>query len=711
MSWEQAAYRYTASLIMRQLLHVVMCLNDFETPKQDSSFYDPHATWNTTDPWAESPDFLKTPQYLTFANALKSPIRSSGSKRPLSGQNLEGQIATHVHHLSPNPDRSLPPVEPSRRLSSSPNPSSTSKRPCHRTSEPELTPLKTSLDGEATSSMRSAGSMQTPPPTSTSTSRRKAQQVQVAKLAKESAASGRRMSSPNLPKADAPTASAQVDASPGFPSLQFSPELFSFPQSTGPATAPVLPQQKLFWDPEQSQDAMNLDFPANDTFALGTGLDNALDPFGASQEQATPSRLPSSSFQALDGSHDDLAVFPVSAKVPSRKFAKSRVTTNVVNPSMLFSSPGRSSDLPNIPSQPNFDTTLQPYAHQIQDAKRESEMLGPRKSKRRKGPEMDSPAVKAALETLRDEGDDRPAARRSFTDSVLQSFDDSHVKAALRDGKAIETRKRISPSRQQRGRRLSPYKSAEKAQKQTKLTLTIDSTGRATTEAVKDQAGPSAHSRMDVDSATEEDESSTSSEEINIATSHRQSFSFARQKPKKAKLTRFALDPKTHSQKSSYASTLASNSTFSGVPSTTSSQKRGTSRLSSQFDDPGLLPPPSSDDRSSSTVVSDRLDGKPGHDSDETTVESDDGKGDAQSELKKMRQHRRQSRPSQPGWPGTSKDRGFEYPNPLSTNPIKTFPYVGNQIHDSFNISPTTITDPDLTTPNSARDSQVSRLE
>lgn len=685
----------------------------FETPKQESSFYDPRVTWNTADPWAESPDFLKTPKFPSFSTPIKSPVKSSGTKRPFSSQNFEEQIASHVHHLSPNPDQTLPPVEPSRRLSSSPNPSSTTKRVCHRTSETELTPLKTSLDEQSTSSMRSAGSMQTPPPTSTSASRRKVQQAQVTKLVRQPAATNRRMSSPGVARgANADSTLPHIEASPGFPSLQFSPEVFSF-HNSGPATAPAFPHQKLFWDPEQSHDAMSIDFTSNDGFALGIGLDKSLDPFVSGPDPTTPSKMPSTSFHGLDGSQDNLAIFPVSAKIPAKKFSNSRLVANVVDPSMLFSSPGHSSDLANIPSsQADVDSALQPYAHQIQDAEREIKQLGSRKTRRGKGIEVDSPAVKEALATLRDEDTDRPLMRRSITDSVLQSFDDKHVRAALKERKAIENQRRMATSRhKQHDRRLSPYKSAQPPSKRTTLTLTIDPSGRAKTETkvVKPDTGPSSDSKMDLDSASGEDDSSTSSDDMDITMSHRQSFGFDKKRAKRGKLTRFTLDSKSHSQRSSYASTFASNSTASGAKS---KNQRLMSNLSSHFDDPSLLPLPPSDDRaSSSTVISDRLDGRETHESDTgTTVESDDGKGDALSELKKIRQQRQQSQSRKATQSSQKRRQSFQYPNPLSTNPIQPFSYAENMTpsHDPFNISPTTITDPDLTTPNSARDSHVS---
>ncbi len=508
---------------------------------------------------------------------------------------------------------------------------------------------------------------------------------------------------------------SQLDVSPGFPTLQLSPEVFNFPHS-GPATAPVFPQHKLFWDPEQNHDGMNLDFSANDGFALGLGIDKSLDPFVSTEDQGTPSRLPSSSFQALDGSQDDLAIFPVSAKIPARRFSKSRMAASVVNPSMLFSSPGQSSDLPNVASSHiEVNSTLQPYAHQILDAEREIELLGPRKSKRRKGTtEVDSPAVKEALATLRDEETDRPASRRSITDSVLQSFDDTHVKAALRERKAIEAQRRMSASRQKPSRRLSPPKRLPSPSKRTTLTLTIDSKGRASTarKVLDEGAGPSLASKMDLDGASDERESSTSADEMDMAMSQRQSFSFAKKKPNRGKLTRFALDPKSHSQRSSYASTFASNSTVGGAMPTKS---RVMSNLSAHYDDPGLLPHPSSDDRaSSSTIISDRLDGRDAHTSDTgTIVESDDSKGDAQSELKKIKKQRQQSQSRQSLRSSQMQGRGFEYPNPLSSNQVQAFPYTGrltpsHAVHEPFNVSPTTITDPDLATPSSAHGSHIS---
>ena len=55
------------------------------TPKVESSFYDPRVTWDTSDPYASSPEFLRTPQHRfglnTPSNPLKYPEDTDTAKR------------------------------------------------------------------------------------------------------------------------------------------------------------------------------------------------------------------------------------------------------------------------------------------------------------------------------------------------------------------------------------------------------------------------------------------------------------------------------------------------------------------------------------------------------------------------------------------------------------------------------------------------------
>ena len=125
--------------------------------------------------------------------------------------------------------------------------------------------------------------------------------------------------------------------------------------STGPATAPVYPQHKLFWDPEQSMDTMNLDFPMDDTFTnLGLGLQKQLEPFVSEHDQTAGSHFPSSLAFSVTGTS---AVNIASLTAPKHSMALNQTNVSpstaimtqgssrgnfagtVVNPSLLFSSP------------------------------------------------------------------------------------------------------------------------------------------------------------------------------------------------------------------------------------------------------------------------------------------------------------------------------------------------------------------------------------
>ncbi|KAG8156641.1 hypothetical protein KVR01_013432 [Diaporthe batatas] len=99
-----------------------------ETPKQNSGRFDEATGW--TPRFAEDYSvFNSTPGNLRGSSgafhsdfAPLSPVApATGKKRPLSAEGLALEIATHANHLSTNP-QNLPPVDPSRRLPSSPDP-------------------------------------------------------------------------------------------------------------------------------------------------------------------------------------------------------------------------------------------------------------------------------------------------------------------------------------------------------------------------------------------------------------------------------------------------------------------------------------------------------------------------------------------------------------------------------------------------------------
>lgn len=678
-------------------------LNSFQTPKQGTRFYGPHSPWSPAFDSATSPD-LKTPTQLSFTTPTKSPTEPSEHKRPSTGQDLETEIASHVHHLSPNPSLPLPPVEPSRQLSSSPGlslPSETKRRRLN-TNESSITPLKTCFDKSPIPATNFAGSMQTPPPTSTSASRRKAQQAQVAQLVKEATDNGRRMSFPNSGKGQgAHGSTSQVEESPQqFPALQFSPEGFGFPTS-GPATAPVYPQHKLFWDPEQGSDTMNMDFPMDDTFTtFGMGMQKNLDPFVSTIDQANGLQFPTSpAFKLISTSDEHMATFTTSshAEPPSHTTtsARGKFPGNVVNPSLLFSSPSRAADVATMPvvSQAIEDDALRPYAHQLRDAQIELDMGVARKAKRKRVPETgDSPAVKAALLTLREDQIGRSGIERDHIDDIIEAKAIARSRSRNSYGYTKERKEVGSRSLQKRRSRSRLHDSQ---QKRSSVTLTIDASGRAKT-VVADETKHAPRCEISGDSDSEDSESDSSSSSAEMVMSQPQSFALPPQRHKQPKLGRFFNDPKSHSQRSSYASTLGSANIAKASSTQRTSSDVHTQRSSQAYNGAGRV----------------EVDSEA-----ETVIDTDDDGGDARSELKKVLQSRSQKKASKQAMRPESRD-GF-------TGQRRVYPSQGGSSHPYYttgshtpghhgyqdpysNMSPTTITDPDMSTPTTGRESNAS---
>lgn len=683
-------------------------LNSFQTPKQDSRSHGPFSPWTPTFPLATSPDF-KTPTRLSFAIPTKSPTRSS---RPPTGQDLETEIASHVHLLSSNPGLPLPPVEPRRQLSSSPNLSDTTKRKRPRLEPTSFSAVSHNNDSnqDASTSMNSAGSMQTPPPTSTSASRRKAQQAQVARLVKESAEKGGlRMPFPALAAkpTDMELSTSRVEESPQqFTQLHFSPEGFGFPMSTGSTTAPVYPQHKLFWDPEQSGDAtIDMNFPMDDTFtAFGIGIQKHLDPFVSSHDQTTRIQFPTSpAFDLIGTRRDNLTAFQsssveesLSRTATSANMAR-KPSRHVVNPSLLFSSPSQAAaeaSSMHPASQTIQDDNLRPYAHQLREAKveMEMEMQNARKPKRKRGLENgDSPAVKVAVQTLREDRTDTSGNTRDVLDLAEAANGRSKSRNSNGSSKGKGAPGQIPLRRQASNVQIHRPASVPQSHKRTSVTLTIDASGRAKTETKVLGNNDGLFSQMDVDN-DQESESSSSSSSAGMIMSQPSSFAFPPPKQKLPPIGHFANGPKSHSQKSSYASTLGSGGSIH--TQVEASNRRGSSNLYMQSN---AYPSQAS------------FDGGAGEESEaETIIDSDDDRGDAQSELKKVLRSRSQKNaPKRALWPQPNKvlpDQRRTYPSrgttrgPYYTTENLTPTHLG--YNDPFsNISPTTITDPDLATP------------
>lgn len=575
--------------------------------------------------------------------------------------------------------------------------------------------LKASIE----TTISSAGSMQTPPPTSTSSSRRKSQKSQMARQSKDSDSKNNKEPS-TLALVETNPHSLQLslpeDSPSQFANLNFSPEALSFPMS-GPATAPVYPQQKLFWDPEQNSGGMNLDMSLDDTFtAFGIQNSKPLDPFVSEHEQSDMAPFstapPFSSVESraanISASHApalNQTNISSSTAIINHGSSNTKHRGTIFNPSLIFSSPSSrqsqdSHPMPNS-SQPQQDHMMEPYAHQIRDAQIEKEIRS-RKQKRKRPPEHgDSPAVRAAIEALRDDRTESSKSSPILADSFVGALPDPSDKHDFPSRKKLTPDNHYRKSAQQSS--LHRRKSDKGTRKHPAVTLEIDENGRAVTKTsfVKD---PSI-SRMDVDSESDPSDSSTASSEIHGVHSRQNSFKLANPTAKLVRKARFANDPHSHSQRSSDTSTLASSNSARSAPKIGGNLKLVVNAGHVQPYFHSALP--------GNDIPSEA----------ETVVESSDDKGDATSEIKKIvrQSSLRKSNSRSSLKQSVTKNRRQSYAPQTTSN---TGPYYNatsslgissgrrlsyheqpHQLHT--NISPTTITDPDLT-PSSGHASNIS---
>lgn len=511
--------------------------------------------------------------------------------------------------------------------------------------------------------------------------------------------------------------------------LQFSPEGFGMSMS-GPATAPAYPQHKLLWDPDQNTDGMSIDFPTDDPFTFGDGTDKGLGSFVSSETKAAASQLPlSPSFDDFGTGNVRQMDQPMSSTLDPTDQAEFfptglmiQGTSKGVDPSLLFSSPGHPSGQTALASLV-VNETLQPYANQIRDAQIERELSLERKAKRRRKVQDDSPAVKAALQALRDENDICAEIKRTATDDIGPQLRAGRPMAGRVTFKSREVIKRDGPGKKIRS--LKHYqRNIPESRNRTAITLTIDENGRAKTEtkSLPNHPGMSSEGNIDVDDVSEESESASSTESEEMTISQPQSFAFTDVKPRKLKPSRYTADSKAHSQKSSYASTFATSDTTFSLPVSEKSIRR---KLTNPLADAhrrrithvnhrshrALSPTTISDDMSD-VVYNER--GVQSEDETETAMTSDDDKGDAQSELRKIIRNRSQygaanrstMRKSFYGPHHAYASFGDQPPPSIYSKSVSYSQGRAQEIIDD--ISPTTITDPDLATPSTSNESHGS---
>lgn len=429
-----------------------------KTPKTEGAAHQTHFL----DAWA-------TPRANGQHTPAQTPsyLLSTPNERPTSSYSLNVRTPEdpefHVNHFAPT-NLSLPPVEPQRRLSSSPDPNSLRRVGLN---QEDQRPLSAPVEMDFSQ-------MQTPPPTRDATSRRNTQQSTSTQNVTPATVVRR------TPFQQAPTSDGMFNQTMfGYTdSVPFSPSMMSF-ANAGQMSAPPMPQQRLFWD-------------GNDTSQIDVDMSGVLDPFGSTPNkfQGNPGwqtfhtpvvEQMQAQFQPQQSmSSAGLAASFGTSTAGEGHYSQSGsfVSTTVgVDPSMLFSftSPDdMTASFGSLPQQPAFKPGRKPYETQMLDSRREKEKVKkPRSLHSRSNTNSSSGSVEET----------RPSLQRSNTDS---GFRRARPMIAERRSSADTSAAHHIP------RRSSPLKRANSGAlkaipeiiRRPRTRLIIDETGRARTETV-----------------------------------------------------------------------------------------------------------------------------------------------------------------------------------------------------------------------------------
>lgn len=460
--------------------------------------------------------------------------------------------------------------------------------------------------------------------------------------------------------------------------LQFSShpdDMFNYPMSA-PATAPVFTNTKPFWDPDTSMSGIDMNFSVDDavmfdptnsqrmTGSFDWGRSNQIfqdsanisfspDVLQSSRRQA--GRLPNASEQNFHVSMSDDPFAMVAS-------------TGAVDPGLLFSFPEIQSSSANAMSDHNLDdiaasrpstdhVVRQPYQHQLRESQRDQEELRRSRSTRENSAGARFHRVSRSSPVKVNE---RPGLQRSLSESRprRQAAQKNLPRQPVAEIITPSSRRRSSPLKHQNRTSLTSIPESVPGTR-TSVTFSIDANGRARTETkiIADEpktarGGPSTSRATSEDWDSESLPGSSSDDEPIILPSRNNSFKLTSQRGEGHNLTRFeasrtSLDERRRSVSDAGAFSRSSNST--------------------------------QDDPESEA---------------ETIMDENDGTGDAAIALRKVMESKK------------PYSRTRKQPSSLHTTPRSRHQF--GHPTSSNNFSPTTVSDPDLETPSTDRESSRS---
>ncbi|KAF1984013.1 hypothetical protein K402DRAFT_154477 [Aulographum hederae CBS 113979] len=429
----------------------------------------------------------QTPSYSSLQSASR-PM-SSHSRKAVKLEDPE----FHIHHRIAATHLELPPVSPSRRLSSSPDVSSsisTSNASDSGSQWSSTLPKSEKLN-------MNPFQMQTPPPTRDSNAnlrkRNSHGQLAVQNTASTIVSRGHPMGTPQQQQPFAMSNESPAFQTPfQYSNLQFTPEVFQFP-SAGPATAPVYPQSKLFWDQPNNMHPMDVEMTASANTSFQSqphsagGIPN-WQSYGASPDHLN---MFNTNTATSNDSKQHTNMWPLQNVSPQHSTASYNqqipytASASGVNPNLLFSfsNPPMQDDSPTKPlaaPMPTSQNQRQPYEHQTRELIREKEMAKVARQQHSRS----STASSSTSTSL--QGSFRPGLQRSNTDSGFrksskrQSLDSRLLSQALEQD---HVPRRSSPlKRHSQHGQTSLSSIPELTRPRPRTRLVIDESGRARTE-------------------------------------------------------------------------------------------------------------------------------------------------------------------------------------------------------------------------------------
>ncbi|KAF2663686.1 hypothetical protein BT63DRAFT_460803 [Microthyrium microscopicum] len=500
------------------------------TPKSSGGHQHPFNT-----PKAESPTFFvdayytpslkgQTTPVLTPTSATTATFRRSIKNSPLSPD--DPQFHQNITTTSKLP---LPPVDPSKRLSSSPNlldsPADFSKavRPLTRTDEMNPYQLQTPPSGEDTRNHRGLAH----PSANTSMSFHQTQ---------DPLSTPSRQPPLNFPGNEFPTPTFQT---PFQQPLPISTDFHQFRQfQNAPASAPPVPHGRFMWDnsPQMEQFENQMLQTSQPQFA---GNNTMMDEMRNWQHQEVPQQAVHSNFihqQSPTPVQDGQILEAFSYMTDNGGHAHSTLTARArpswdpavppnVNPNLLFSfsSPVQTVNPSSVGAPippPIFDPgSRQPYEQQTRESTRERELV--KKTRQQKQQQQQQQQHSRTGSSLGPSN--RPALQRSNTDSGFRrlktkSFD---ARQAVQTAESIQ--RKSSPLKRLSQASLSSIPESSSRPSRLRTRLIIDDTGTARTETSLDDDDELPSRRTSTHWPGEED----SSEDDPLITSQRNSFVFS----------------------------------------------------------------------------------------------------------------------------------------------------------------------------------------